>query len=517
MRIPILILLAGATTGCHEVVELPAPDLDGAAAALVVYGSGDTVLGVDAVDVAGGQRFSAFSRNDDLTTEVMVLSYACPLSVLGLAAGRQELRAVPSPGAGVPTGVRLQRLDLRGPAGSTQPEWRDDDPADPVVVSALARMPLPPGGACAVFGAELSPVPVAIDAPPPGRSGSLFEAAVSVGDGRALVLTSTRGQQLAWLVEASGEVTRTTFHYHGGAGIGVPPGHLARDARGRLWHVSIAGVVARGALDEGLTVVGRVDSPTDIDAMVVADDPGKEDPILFLVTGAREGQRVLEYPGGKLVAEGSGLGLPSVVAHSPDDLTIFALDIAEFNLVHVRRPSRGDAWVTTVERLPPSATDLGDLVELASTGVQLREGRMVGVTSLIEQRAFFPRFRGTFVMTRVARGWQRAARAYQPQRVTLAAVDLGGGLIALASVDEVFSVDGATLELYQLDAGSCGSIEVGEKRQQMDPGRGIRSLAYIVPLDLTTTLVITAGAPRSVLIRRSRPGPSCLGAPLGTP
>lgn len=517
MRARLVILtLIGIGAACHEVVELPAPDLTGAAAALVIYGSGDTVLGVEAIDVAGGQSFSAFSRNDELTTEVMVLSYACPLSVLGLSPGRQDLRAVPSPGAGLPAGVRLQRLDLRGPAGSTTPEWRDDGLADPVIVSALARMPLPPGGACALFGAEVTQVPVDIDAPPPRSSGSLFDAAVALGDGRALVLTSTRGQQLAWLVAADGSVTRTTFHYQGGAGIGVPPGSLGRDARGQLWHVSRAGAVSRGSLDEGLTVVGRVESPSPIESMVVAEDAGGADPILFLVTGGDEGLAVLEYPGGAVVTEGSGFGLPTVIAHSPDDLTLTALDLGDGNLIRVRRPSRTAAWVGTIEALPPPATDLGDLSELASTGVQLREGRVVGVTSLIEPRRFFPRFRGTFVMTRAARGWQRAARAYQPQRVTLAAEDLGGGLIALASVDDLFSIDGATLELYQLDAGSCGQLDVGESRQQMASGRGIRSLAYVIPLDPTTTLVLTAGAPRSVMIRRSRPGPSCLGAPLGT-
>lgn len=515
-RIPILILLAGATTGCHEVVELPAPDLDGAAAALVVYGSGDTVLGVEAIDVAGGQRFSAFSRNDELTTEVMVLSYACPLSVLGLVAGRQELRAVPSPGAGVPTGVRLQRLDLRGPAGSMQPEWRDDDPADPVVVSALARMPLPPGGSCNLFGADITQIPVDIDVSDPRRADSSFEAAVSLGGGQALVLTSSRGQQRAWLISSAGVVSATTLTYRDVMTSTVPRGVLTGDARGRLWHVSSQGVVARGTLADGLDVVGRVDMPGAVVAVAAADEANRADPVLFVTARRSQGHVVVEYPSGEVIAESDLFGLPTVIAHSPDELTILTLDIGDQNLLHAQRRPDG-SWATEVEPLPAPLAERGESTEIVSTGVRLREGRVVAGTTLYERRGFFFSFRGSSMITRSARGWQRAARSYQAERVALLATDLGGALVALTSVRDINRIEGGTIDLYQLDAGSCGQLQVSAQRQTNGNIGGLLDVAHVVPVDPTTTLILTIGSPRSILLRRSRPGPSCLGAPLGTP
>lgn len=509
-----LVLIAAA---CHQVVELPAPDLTGASSALVLYASGDTGVGVEAIDVAAGQRFSAFSRNDDLTTEVIVLSYACPLSVLGLTAGRQELRAVPSAGTSIPTGVRLQRLDLRGPAGSTQPEWRDDDPANPVVLATLARMPLPPGGGCALFGAEITQQTIDIDVLPMGRL-SAVDAAVSLGDGHALVLTSTLGQQRAWLVSSNGVVSETTLTYRDVVTSSVPKGALTSDARGRLWHVSDGGAVARGTLAQGLEVVGRVTARGGVRSVIAADDTSLAEPTLFIVAGAAEGDGsvVFEYPSDRVVAESGVFGLPTVIANSRDDLTIIALDILDLNLVHARRTADG-TWLTEVEPLPAPVPEAGRSTEVASAGVRLREGRTVAVTSLYERRGFFPTFKGTYVVTRSARGWQRAARGYQPDRVTLLATDLGGGLLALTSVSELFRITGGTIDIYQLDAGSCGELRVSAERQPARMGIDLREVARVVPLDPTTTLVLSAGVPRSVLIRRSRPGPSCLGAPLGPP
>jgi hypothetical protein len=514
MRVLLLILVVAAAA-CHEVVELPAPDLLGATSALVVYGSGDTVLGVEAIDVAGGQRFAAFSRNDDLTTEVMVLSYACPLSVLGLVAGRQELRAVPNAGASVPTGVRLQRLDLRGPTGSTKPEWRDDDPADPVALAALARMPLPPGGTCALFGAQITQETLDIDVGPTGDA-SAVDAAVSLGDGQALVLTSSGGQQRAWLVSSTGVVASTTLTYRDVATSSVPPGALTRDARGTLWHVSDRGAVARGTLARGLEVVGRVTASGAIRSVIAADDTSLEEPTLFIVAARQFGHAVIEYPSDRIVAESDVFGLPTVFVNSRDDLTIVALDIADLNILHAWRTADG-TWMTAVEPLPAPVPEAGRSTEVASAGVRLREGRTVAVTSLYEQRGFLPVVKGTYVVTRSTRGWQRAAHGYQPDRVTLLATDLGGGLLALTSVSDLFRITGGTIDLYQLDAGSCGELRVSAQRQPDRMGIDLRKIARVVALDPTTTLVVTAGVPRSVLLRRSRPGPSCLGAPLRTP
>ena len=136
----VAVFAAVTAVGCHEQVQLPAPEWADQRAyllAVTVDGEPTRLIGVDvAVEASGGPALSLSAG-----AELVAIHFACPLSALRLPAGEVELRREEADEVPLPRALGLQQLQIGGGASS---DWQTIASVPAEVIEALKRLPVEP-------------------------------------------------------------------------------------------------------------------------------------------------------------------------------------------------------------------------------------------------------------------------------------------------------------------------------------------------------------------------------------
>lgn len=517
-----LTLVVACAAGCHETQALPAPDLTGAGSALVLYTSAGIPQRAELVDAA--QALPSFARDVAPETVVTAVAYACTPAVYGLAPGPLELLPEPRTNLGLPSALRASSLRLAGAVDTEALAWTSVDVTAEPHASALRRVDVE---------VDLCPdmviEPLAFDPDPsiPVLEATWIDAALPLGDGRALVVTHREGSaRQVFELDRSGAVTTSTLAYRGQAAL--PPGFLRRDAYGTLWHFGATSTttrlspIARGTLEGGLDVVATFDPKGELTDVALLDAPESGGPPTALLTMAQAnssggiGSRVVEA---LVVGEPRAVGeldtrevvrrilrnAPVLAVVGRDEFLVANADPSSPTIDRHRRME--GVWMSTVEDLPEPLDS--PLLESHTE----RTGDLV-VNSLGQATLFqtwtIPRvndvaFLGTSVVERRDGRWQRDDRAiFSDALAAITVTRVDDGLTVVSGWADGGRAD-TRVALYQRGAGLC-AVE-----SFVRPFGTTRAAPAVVALDQDTILVLPGRAlGRAFLWRRtSRPPPAC--------
>jgi len=202
-RLPLIVAITLA--GCHATDTVPAPDLSGAASALL-FSVTDGEIGFVHAIAADDPTYPAFARRGD--GDLYLLRYACGLSALDLEPGEQALRDAPRASLDIPEPTDALGLELGGAL-----EWAPVESVPAPIGDALLRLDVRERNLCqqAVATVEAEDVQYTV----PDTEDLVFgTAAVPVGDAVLisalfagdLARTSTSGHSAYRLDDAGLEV-----------------------------------------------------------------------------------------------------------------------------------------------------------------------------------------------------------------------------------------------------------------------------------------------------------------------
>lgn len=519
-----LALVLVCAAGCQETQVLPAPDLTGAGAALVLYTSAGIPTRVELADAAQG--LPPFARDVTPETVVTAVAYACAPAVYGLEAGPLELRAEPRTNLGLPSALRASSLRLAGALDTEALAWTSVDVTAEPLYATLRRVDVEVD-LCPDMAVE--PLDFDPESSIPSLEATWIDAALPLGDGRALVVTRQDGRnRQVFEIDRRGTITTSTLAYRGHAAL--PPGLLRRDAHGTLWHFSATSStvrlspIARGTLEGGLDVVASFDPPGDLTDVALLDPPEGGGPPTALLTTAQAnssggvGSRVLEV---RLVGEPGAvmeLDTHEVVRRQPGNAPVLGVVSNEELVVANAGPvSRtldryhrvDDAWMSTHEDLPPPLDSplLESHIERTGDIVIDSLGRATLFHTWTRPRANDLAFLGTGVIEPRGGRWRRDERTIFADTLSaIAATRVDDGLTVVSGWADGGRAD-TRVALYQRGAGLC-AVE-----SFVRPFGTTRAAPVVVALDEDTILVLpgrTLG--RAFLWRRLSRPPACASA-----
>lgn len=217
--------------GCNEGASLPALDLEGARAVLVVQ-SDETVIGKDSkvigFNIETGAPAQLWPLSQD--ADVYAIGFGCPLERLGLEAGLQE-RVVASEEE-----VWLPHALFEREVTPGQENWRTSSERSDDVQDALRTLPLTRESNCRTWTAQIEPVGVGL----PNDGHGAAALAMSLRDGSAIVASVDGYYYRVWATGRARSLGRSWPR--------APRAMHAMDD-GTLWLLDAEGVLHRGSID----------------------------------------------------------------------------------------------------------------------------------------------------------------------------------------------------------------------------------------------------------------------------
>jgi hypothetical protein len=518
-----LTLVVACAAGCHETQALPAPDLTGAGSALVLYTSAGIPQRAELVDAAQG--LPPFARDITPETVVTAVAYACAPAAYGLETGPLELLAEPRINLGLPSALSASSLRLAGAVDAEALAWASVDVTAEPLHTTLRRVDadvnLCPDMVVDELDFDPDPSITFLEA-------TWIEAAVGLGDGRALVVTRHEsGAGRVFLIDRRGDVTTSTLAYRGSDRATLPPGFVRRDVHGTLWHFSATSTrtpihtIARGTLEGGLDVVATFDPPGSLTEVALLEPPEGGGPPAALLTLSQAnssggvGSRVVEVP---LVGEPRAVvevdtrevvrrmlgNAPVLEVVSHEEFVV--ANATSFSRTFERYQRVDGAWMSAVEDLPEplDAPMLESHTERTGDLVIDRLGRATLFNTWTIPRVDDLAFLGTGVVERRDGRWQRDDRAvFSDTLSAIAATRVDDGLTVVSGWADGGRAD-TRVALYQRGAGLCALESFGR------PFGNTRVAPAAVTLDEDTILVLpgrTVG--RAFLWRRTSRPPAC--------